>query len=328
MTAARTDSSLAALLLVQRLVDTPVAPLKASEYWTLLNQVGDPADLLGLDADTVTRSAGVDPALAERIVRLLDAATAFAFRLDEAEQSGMRVVSPFDNGYPPALTERLGHGAPPVLYAVGDLVLLEQKNLGVVGARDIDEAGAEVTRSAAAEAVRLGLGVVSGAAKGVDRLAMSAALEAGGSAVGVLAESLTRMTRDPEVRRAVGDGRLCLCTPYKPTAGFSVANAMGRNKLIYALSAATLVVAADAEKGGTWAGATEALRHGTVPVLAWSGEGAGPGNALLVRRGATSLDSLTALSSSMASPVVGAGAPGPGAGGPGAPRSYQLRLGF
>src|SRR6266508_2406999 len=198
--ASRTDASLAALLLCQRLVDMPVASLKSSEYWALLDAVDDPAALLGLDAAAITRAAGVDAGMADRLAQLLDAATAFAFRLVEA--------------------------------------------------------AAQVARAAAAAAAAQRYGVVSGAAKGVDRLAMTASLDAGGSAVGVLADSLTRMTRDPEVRQAACDGRLCLCTPYKPTAGFSVANAMGRNKLIYALSKATLVVAADATKGGTWAGAT------------------------------------------------------------------------
>jgi predicted Rossmann fold nucleotide-binding protein DprA/Smf involved in DNA uptake len=233
--------------------------------------------------------------MAERVAQLLDAATAVAFQLDEAEQTGLRVIASVDDGYPPALAGRLGRGAPPLLYAVGDPALLRGDLLGVVGSRDVGAAGAEVARAAAAGAVDHDHGVVTGAAKGVDRLAMAAALDAGGRAAGVLAESLPRLTRDPEVRRAVGEGRLCLCTPYRPTAGFSVPNAMGRNKLIYALSAATLVVAADNEKGGTWAGAAEALRHAIAPVIAWTGDGAGTGNAPLVDLGAHPLDKVTNL---------------------------------
>jgi predicted Rossmann fold nucleotide-binding protein DprA/Smf involved in DNA uptake len=97
------------------------------------------------------------------------------------------------------------------------------------------------------------------------------------------------------VRRAGTDGRLCVCTPYKPTAPISVANAMGRNKLIYALSKATLVVAADAETGGTWAGAVEALRQSTSSVLIWTGAGGGPGNTLLTRRGGIGVARLAEL---------------------------------
>jgi predicted Rossmann fold nucleotide-binding protein DprA/Smf involved in DNA uptake len=54
---------------------------------------------------------------------------------------------------------------------------------------------------------------------------------------------------------------LCLVTPFSPNAGFSIGAAMGRNRLIYCLADYAIVVASDAESGGTWAGATEALKN-------------------------------------------------------------------
>ncbi len=61
--------------------------------------------------------------------------------------------------------------------------------------------------------------------------------------------------------------RLLLISPYDPQVGFNVGNAMGRNKLIYALADAALVVASDLNKGGTWSGAVEQLdRYKCVPV--------------------------------------------------------------
>jgi len=65
------------------------------------------------------------------------------------------------------------------------------------------------------------------------------------------------MNRDH--RRLLMDGQLVLVSPYDPGAGFNVGNAMQRNKLIYALADAALVVNSDFEKGGTWAGAVEQL---------------------------------------------------------------------
>lgn len=70
---------------------------------------------------------------------------------------------------------------------------------------------------------------------------------------------------------------------------------MGRNKVIYGLSTATVVVAADAEKGGTWAGAVEALKQHIAPVVTWTGAGAGEGNERLVELGATALTSVGEL---------------------------------
>ena len=93
----------------------------------------------------------------------------------------------------------------------------------------------------------------SGGAKGVDGRSMSAALEAGGRVVGVLADGLERAVRAPANREAIASGRLTLLTPYSPKAPFNVGAAMGRNKLIYTLADYALVVASDAESGGTWA---------------------------------------------------------------------------
>lgn len=294
MTAARSDASLAALLLTQRLVDAEVAPLRASEYWSLLDRVPDPGVLLGLDVRAVATTAAVDDVMAERVTRLLGAATSVAFTLDDLGQSGVRVLTSLDEDYPRSL-DALGAAAPPCLSVVGDAALLSSALLGVVGSREVPEDAADAARGAAQAASAHGLGVVSGGARGVDRLAMQAALDAEGAAVGVLADSLLRTVRDAEVRRAVTDGRLCLCTPFKPSAPFSVGNAMGRNKMIYALSVATFVVAADLDQGGTWAGAAEALERAIAPVLVWVGDGAAPGNQALVERGGVPVERVDAL---------------------------------
>ena len=107
--------------------------------------------------------------------------------------------------------------------------------------------------------------VVSGGARGTDRLAMGAALDAGGVAFGVLADSLERTVRQPDLRQLLLDGQLVLLTPYAPTAGFSVGAAMGRNKVIYGLADFAVVVSSDYQTGGTWAGAVEALKGGWCP---------------------------------------------------------------
>lgn len=101
----------------------------------------------------------------------------------------------------------------------------------------------------------------------------------GGKVVGLPADAMNRLLKDPGVRRSILDRQMSIVSPYAPGAGFSVGNAMSRNKLIYALSKVTLVVASDEGAGGTWAGATEALHKMICPVAVWMGYGAGPGNA-------------------------------------------------
>ena len=185
-----------------------------------------------------------------------------------------------------------------MLHAAGPLDLLDRPGLGVVGSRDIGEEGAEVAKGAARLASRLGLPVVSGGARGVDRLAMNAAAGeqgTGGTAVGFLADSLERQLKQSDTRRAILDERVLLCTPYQPDARFTAGRAMGRNKLIYAGALLTLVVASDKETGGTWAGAVEALKHGYGPEAVWRGPGEGSGNEHLEQLGAMPVGSMDDL---------------------------------
>jgi predicted Rossmann fold nucleotide-binding protein DprA/Smf involved in DNA uptake len=61
---------------------------------------------------------------------------------------------------------------------------------------------------------------------------------------------------------------------------------MARNKIIYCLSEVAVVAATTRDQGGTWAGATECLRHGWVPVLVNRSTAPGSGAAALVEKGA------------------------------------------
>jgi DNA processing protein len=137
--------------------------------------------------------------------------------------------------------------------------LLESGGLAVVGSRHVDDSLIDYTMAVGRLAARAGRTLVSGGAKGIDQAAMRGALEAGGKVSGVLADSLEKTTMNREHRNLLLDGQLVLISPYDPSAGFNVGNAMQRNKLIYALADASLVVSSDLNKGGTWTGAVEQL---------------------------------------------------------------------
>ena len=298
----RHDDSLATILLVSWLCANGVQPLKASEFWGLIAAIGHPGVVLGQGVDGLTRSYGLAEDLARRISALTGRATAMAFELDRLEQSRIKTVTAFDEHYPQQWLARLGAKAPPLLHGAGALGLFDTPSLGVVGSRDVAEAGGEVAKEVARLAAGQGLPLVSGGARGVDQLAMDAAFEAGGAVVGILAESLSRKLKRPDVRRAVYEGSTVMCTPYSPGAPFSAGNAMGRNKLIYAQAALTVVVASDDGSGGTWSGATEALKHRYGSVSVWRGDGEGPGNGPLQQRGAVPVASLEDIESLLVRP--------------------------
>lgn len=225
---------------------------------------------------------------ADRLVRLLDRVEVLDIEINRLTLSGIRVTTRADMDYPLRYRQRLKESAPIVLFYAGEFALLGQPGIAVVGSRHLDQAGQECATFVGNACGLSGLVLYSGGAKGVDTLSMNAALDSRGSAVGILADSLEKAIRPPEIRNALKRGDLCLATPYSPNAGFSVGAAMGRNRLIYCLADYAIVVASDAEKGGTWAGATEALKAAWVPVFILDHAEMPDGNRLLLQKGGVS----------------------------------------
>lgn len=288
------DSARAALLLTNRLVPLDAPPMTAREFWALVEHV-DPADLLDQDAASIAKRLAADPDEGARLRALLDASTALSFEQERLHDGGVSLISALDASFPARLRERLGAACPPFLLVAGPIESMADPGLGIVGSREASEPSLDIACRAAELAVRRGWPVVSGLARGVDQAAMAGALDAGGAVIGIPAEGISRASRRAEIRRRVHVGELCIASPYAPDAPFRAGNAMGRNKIVYALSQVTFVVAADLDSGGTWAGAKEALERRFAPVAVWVGDDAKDGNHALVRRGATPITELSQL---------------------------------
>ena len=245
-----------------------------------------PADLIGpAAAEMIELGAGIF--VRARLEGLLGRGFLLSQAVDRWNTRAIWLVSRADGAYPRRIKARLKEDAPPVLYGCGEAALLDTGGLAVVGSRDVDNELVSYTENVgrvAAEARRM---VISGGAKGIDRAAMHGALQAGGTVAGVMADSLERAALARDNREPLMEGRLAFISPYDPVAGFNVGHAMQRNKLIYALADAGLVVTSDFEKGGTWAGAIEQLeRLRFVPVFVRNGANGGKGNSALLQRGA------------------------------------------
>lgn len=284
----------AILLLTAPLIDGrgEVSPdiLAPGEYKRLARYLREmqrrPADLLEKESsDLIGDCRGVIPE--DRLRRLLERGFLLSQVVERWASRAIWVVSRADADYPQRLKARLREDAPPVLYGCGEIGLLESGGLAVVGSRHVDDSLVEYTLAVGGFAARAGRTIVSGGARGIDQAAMRGALDAGGKVCGVLADSLERTVLNREHRDMLQDGRLTLISPYDPNAGFNVGNAMQRNKLIYALADAALVVSSDLNKGGTWAGAVEQLdKLHLVPVYARADGGQSPGLDALLKKGA------------------------------------------
>jgi DNA processing protein len=248
-----------------------------------------PGDLLRWDLAAAREALALDAAIIDRLAELLGQAVPVAVEIERLKGAGIGVLSRADEGYPSRWRSRLREQSPPLLFVAGPVSLLEQGGIAAVGSRDVDDTGAVFARATGRAAVRAGMPVISGAARGVDREAMFGSLEAGGQAVGIMPDGLARTLRSPDVRKWVAKEQLVLASPHRPDAGFTVWRAMNRNKLIYALADAAIVISSDKERGGTWAGATENLRNDWSPLFVRAGDDIPEGNRRLLELGALPL---------------------------------------
>jgi len=75
-----------------------------------------------------------------------------------------------------------------------------------------------------------------------------------------------------------------ILSSYRPDMPFQTYAAMDRNKYVYALSDFAVVISSSYNKGGTWAGATENLKHGWVPMFVRKEDEIPQGNISLLKR--------------------------------------------
>ncbi|MBF0141306.1 MAG: DNA-protecting protein DprA [Magnetococcales bacterium] len=236
-------------------------PLLTPKEWNRLSSYLQdmglaPGNLITTIPNELQQDAIIDPS---RLRQLLERGTLLSQALGHWQSRGIWVMDRSDPRYPQRLLQRLGDKAPGILYGCGPMQHLHSGGLAIVGSRHVDATLANYAFAAGQQAANAGITTISGGAIGIDQAAMRGALETGGNVVGVLTDSLEKIILQRDNRDLIQGNRLLLISPYDPGASFNAGNAMQRNKLIYLLADAALVVNADLNRGGTWGGAVEQL---------------------------------------------------------------------
>lgn len=244
--------------------DSNVKPLSLGEwnifFEALLKSNLQPCIVFNSDGLDL-KNMGCDQRFIDRVNKLVDRGAAVGFELQEYEKKGINVVTEISKDYPIMLKRELKKKKPSILFYAGDLMLAKKVGIGVVGSRNVSADGIDFTKELVLKASREKLIIYSGGAKGVDTTSETVALNAGGAVVSYIADSLVSKIKKPAVASNIAKGAMLLLSDQKPDAGFSVARAMNRNKFIYASAYGTFVVESDYDKGGTWTGATEAMKN-------------------------------------------------------------------
>ncbi len=208
---------------------------------------------------------------------------------------GFNAVTEKEGQYPSFLREI--HDPPPLLYFKGDLKVLKNPCLAVVGSRRHTTYGRENAYKFAARLAACGFTIVSGLARGIDTWAHQGVLTTNGFTAAVLGCGLD-ICYPPENRslmhRIIHQG--VVLSEFPPGVEPAASNFPRRNRIISGISLGTLVVEA-AEKSGALITASFALEQGR-EVFAIPGSIANPcskGCHFLIKEGAKLVDGVDAI---------------------------------
>ncbi|MFV9509872.1 DNA-processing protein DprA [Tepidibacillus sp. LV47] len=193
---------------------------------------------------------GIDLTSAERIIGNLtkENMEQFQQQIKQWEREGIRILTMSDENYPPLLKEI---AQPPwVLYYMGNLDLFYEPSIAIVGTRNPTAYGITVTEKMAKELTLSGWTVVSGMARGIDKVAHEAALENHGGTIAVLGSGIDVIYPKEHQRlykRIQNNGLIVSEYPpgTPPFPGFFPQ----RNRIISGLTYGTIVVEASLKSG-------------------------------------------------------------------------------
>ncbi len=215
----------------------------------------------------------------------------YAFLAENLAAQGFQLIPINSNEYSETLKQNLKlKDAPALLYVKGNVKLLNEETVAIVGSRNAAEISLEFTRNIAQKCAKNDEVVVSGFAKGVDKMALDATLEYNGHSIIVLPQGiLTFGSGIKTYYKKIIAGDILILSTFHPQAPWSVGLAMNRNIYIYGLTKTIYVAEADS-KGGTWSGALDGLNKGRKVFIRYPQPAEKNANNLLIMRGAIPVD--------------------------------------
>ncbi len=225
-----------------------LGPLTLSDFTLILEVFGTPQK-----AWETPTSAWATAGFSRRLLKALPQRESVmiteAWERLAAHNIGLLLIT--DADYPPLLGTI--PDPPPLLYYHGDVGLLSQPQIAIVGSRAATPYGQRVTKFFVSPLSRAGLIITSGLALGIDGLAHSETLSAQSRTIAVLGSGIDPHSIYPRSHVALAEkiveNKGCLLSEYPPGSPTYKDHFPMRNRIIAGLSLGTLVIEAAARSG-------------------------------------------------------------------------------
>lgn len=171
---------------------------------------------------------------------------------------GVVILLENDARYPLRLKFSYKEKCPSILFAKGNLDILNKKSVGFCGSRKVSQKGIDITLNCAKQLAEKDIVVVSGYAAGTDLVAHKSALQHSGETIFVLAEGILKSSLKGEIKDLITSKNHVFISQFLPEITWKSLNAMKRNGVIIGLSDAMILVESG-KSGGTFAAGEETL---------------------------------------------------------------------
>lgn len=161
----------------------------------------------------------------------------------------IQVITMQDKNYPKNLFEL--KNPPEKLYAIGNIELLNEFSLAIVGARKCEEESLRLATRLAENFAKLGITIISGLAIGIDTAAHEGTLNSNGKTVAVLGSGFNKLYPkcNKELSEKIVDNNGLVISEYEPDTPPLKPNFVNRNRIIAALSSGVIVIEASEKSG-------------------------------------------------------------------------------
>ena len=240
------------LLLTGYLGNPDRNPLTVAQFRELTKRVR------GMDAPTQERELekedllklGCNDAFSERVLHLLSQEDQALWYLEKGRKHHCYPILRMEDHYPKGVRNCLGLDAPACIWGKGNMEILNNPMIALVGSRDLNTENQSFAREVGRQAALQGYTLVSGNARGADREAQDSCLAYGGTVVSIVADELYE---HPETKNILYLSEMGFDLPFAAT------RALSRNRLIHTMGEKTFVAQCSFGKGGTWSGTTQNL---------------------------------------------------------------------
>lgn len=286
------DDAFTAMLLTLPLTadkEELVRPLTSAEFLQLAERVeaaglGSIGSLIGMDISAVMAKTDMPEQEAYRICMLLSRTMPLSYAMERFYEQNIEILTRMDEEYPNRLIARLGTDAPTAMYVSGNLALLKQPMVALLGI-----SGVKMT-PASEKGVRMlvrslkdeGFGLITSSEPGACRVAEKEAFECGVNVISVLAGELSSKKEEDMYIEAQMRDQALLVSLVHPDAPYTGVHALMRNRVVYAMALASFIATTDAKRGET-----EALRKKLCDWMYAFDTPTPLGNRIVISRGIT-----------------------------------------